>query len=326
MRNLVIDERWRGEHGIGRFATEVLARLDLPWTSLNGASSPTAILDFLNISRIGLGPQHVVFTPGFNAGFTRAKQLIVIHDLIHLQVSGSGSKLKTLYYNLVVKRAVLRANAVMTVSEASATTIRAWIGDENVDVSVVGNGSSAEFVATGTRREFIRPTLLYVGNMKAHKNVDVILGALSRRPEFHLVIVTSDVVEARDKAQAAAVTSQVTLLTGLQDVDLASLYRGVHGLLQPSILEGFGLPTVEAMSCGTAVAFWTGCESVKEICAGTGVGVESSTNEEDWANAFDRLLLLHRAGPLTMPSSWLDKYDWDRVALRIQEVISRHLV
>jgi glycosyltransferase involved in cell wall biosynthesis len=317
MRQLIVDDRWRGEHGIGRFATEVVGRLNRPWRPLGGQSSPTAVTDWFNGKRIWLRSDETLYSPGFNAGFTRARQVLTIHDLIHLQIPTESSRAKTIYYNTIVRWAVRRAGVVITVSAASAATVKAWLKTASVRIVVVGCGRSDAFTSVGKDASFDHPTFVYVGNLKPHKNVDVLFGALSLRPDYRLVVVTSDVADARERISTAGLGDRVTVRSSVPDAELAEIYRGAAGALQPSLLEGFGLPVLESMSCGTRVAFWAGCESVREICAGTGVRVESSTSAPEWASAMDQLIEAKKTGRLSMPASWEERYDWDNVALKV---------
>ncbi|PXA68667.1 glycosyltransferase family 4 protein [Cryobacterium arcticum] len=320
---MIVDDRWRGEHGIGRFATEVVARLAMPWRALGGNGSPTSILDVISLRRTKLSSTTVLYSPGFNAGFTRARQILTIHDLIHLQIASEKSFAKALYYNAVVKRAIKQAGVVMTVSATSARAIAVWLGTASVEIVVVGCGRSRAFAIDGPTASFDLPTFLYVGNLKPHKNVGVLFKAVAMRPNFDLIVVTSDVEQAEAAAAAAGVSERVSIRTGLSDDELASLYRGAAGALQPSILEGFGLPALEAMACGTPVASWSGCESVQEIRSGTGVTVESATSADEWARSMDTLVEQSAAGPLIMPVAWNELYSWDGVGDRVSAVIGR---
>ena len=320
---LVVDTRWKGEHGIGRFATEVVRRLSGEWTPLAGHRSPTSPIDAVNPHRAALSRRQTVFSPGFNAGLSRARQVLVLHDLIHLEIKEESSFAKTVFYQLVVKRAVRRAGIVMTVSDASARAIRKWLGSPTVEIVVVGNGRSSDFVANGPTHKFEHPTFVYVGNLKPHKNVDVVLDAVKLRPDYRLVLVTADVEEANRRVVELGIGSQVEVSTGVSDSTLASIYRGASGVLQPSLLEGFGLPALEAMSCGTSVAYWSGCESVVEICAGTGAVVANASDKSEWADALDRLNHGANAGPLEMPAEWNELYDWDNVGRKVDKTLKR---
>lgn len=320
-----VDDRWSGEHGIGRFATEVVRRLRVSWTPLGGGSSPTSPVDVFNPRRWALKPTDVVYSPGFNAGLTRARQLLNIHDLIHLQIKTERSVLKTLYYNVVVRWAVRRAGVVMTDSLASSQAIRTWIRKPDVDIVVVGCGRSEAFVPDGDRVSFERPTFVYVGNMKPHKNFPVLLEALALRPEYDLVVVSQDSSTASAHIEAYGLSDRATIQSGVSDADLAKIYRGASGVLQPSLLEGFGLPALEGMSCGTRVAHWVGCESVAEICAGQGIGVTSATGATEWADALDALVAGAGEGQLQMDAAWQELYTWDRVAENVDRVIRDYL-
>ena len=277
----------------------------------------------LSLRRAKLPSSNVLYSPGFNAGLTLARQVLTIHDLIHLQIPSEKSFAKGLYYNQVVKRAIKRAGVVMTVSATSARAIAEWVDAPGVEIVVVGCGRSQAFAMDGPTASFDRPTFLYVGNLKPHKNVDVLFTALALRPDYALIVVTSDVEQAEAAVTAAGLAGRVNIRTGVSDDELASLYRGAAGALQPSVLEGFGLPVLEAMACGTRVASWAGCESVQEIRSGTGVTVESATSSDEWAGAMDTLVEQSAAGPVVMPAEWNELYSWDGVGERVSAVIRR---
>lgn len=322
---LYIDDRWRGKHGIGRFATEVVRRLTMSWVPLGGRLAPTSPVDIFNLRRLGLKREDLVYSPGFNAGITCARQLLNIHDLIHLQIDSEKSFAKSLYYNTVVRWAVRRAGIVMTDSVASAKAIRDWVRAPRVEIVVVGCGKSEAFVPEGESVVFDRPTFVYVGNLKPHKNFDVLLEMIALRPQFDLIVVSSDAELARAYVAARGIERQVTVRTGVPDLELAAIYRGATGSLQPSILEGFGLPSLEAMSCGTRVAYWRGCESVAEICSGAGVEVRNAESATEWAQALDNLEVSAKGGSLHMSAEWHDRYTWSAVAARVDAVIRQQL-
>lgn len=209
----------------------------------------------------------------------------------------------------------------MTVSNASASALAEWL-NADVRIEVVGNGASAVFSPHGEKTRFDRPTFIYVGNLKPHKNVDVIFNALELRPEYDILVVTADGAQARSRADERQLGARVQIAANLSDDTLAALYRGATGVLQASTMEGFGLPVLEAMSCGSRVAYWAGCESVAEICSSTGVAVQSASDAEEWAQALDALATQHAAGPLVMPTQWASNYDWDAVSSRVSRVLA----
>ncbi|WP_166791353.1 glycosyltransferase family 1 protein [Cryobacterium sp. Hh7] len=271
-----------------------------------------------------MSSKDVIYSPGYNAGITRARQLLNVHDLIHLQIESERSLAKTIYYNTIVRSAIKHAGVVMTDSTASATAIALWLRSPKVDIVNVGCGRSKAFVAEGVSANFDHPTFLYVGNMnKPHKNFRILLEAIALRPQYKLLVVTGDFDLATSMVRGAGLDAQVEVRTAVPDDELARLYRGASGSLQPSLLEGFGLPPLEAMSCGTRVAYWSGCESVSEIVDGTGVAVSSATDASEWARAMEELETMSLTGPLSMPREWDERYSWDTVADKVNAVLSR---
>ena len=110
MSAIWVDTRWEGLHGIGRYAREVCTRLTVPWRSLglDGApASPAGALAHV--------PPGLVYSPGYN-GFRRAeRQVLTLHDLIHLETSWPGRMKYLAYYNAVVKPVVQLLSLPLTI-------------------------------------------------------------------------------------------------------------------------------------------------------------------------------------------------------------------
>lgn len=318
---IYVDQRWTGYHGIARFGREVTDRLPIPFKSLESPLKPTSPLDVLNTSRLRLGPRDILYTPGFNAGICRGAQLLTIHDLIHLDIDEESSALKRAYYEFVVRPAIGKARSVFTVSETSREKIRSWLDDDEIDVVNVGNGVSQDFSlahdpATASPTDFV-----FVGNLKPHKNLRTLFQALRLRPSFSISVVSSDEAGIRLLAKEFGVESQIGIRSELSDPQLAELYRQSAALLFPSILEGFGLPAVEAIRCGTRVAFWAGCSTVSEIASDHGMAVDDAFDPEGWAAAMDACSSLSEGGPIRPDDRWTSRYDWGNVARSVSDAL-----
>jgi len=170
-----------------------------------------------------------------------------------------------------------QATRVMTVSQTSAADISAMLRVRPDRIDVVTEG--AEDVFRPIRDPAIRaaarararvpegvPLLVYVGGFNRHKNVLRLIEAmpaiLSACPDAHLAIVgrtTGDrfwdnIDELKAGASRDARTSDRILFTGeISDEEMAGLLNGAAALVLPSLWEGFGLPALEAMACGTPV-------------------------------------------------------------------------
>lgn len=315
-RTLYVDDRPRGKHGIGRFAREVLDRISSPRRSLGAQGNPARPRDLLEPHRLLLDDRAVVYTPGFNAGLTRAQQVVTLHDLIHLETPSERTRMKTLYYERVVRPTVRRAGLVVTVSPTSADVIGDWLSDPTVTVADVGNGCADVFFSDRVPAAPDTLRLLYVGSMKPHKRVDVAFETLARLPGATLTLVTNELEEVRRQAVAAGVDeARVRVEPDCSDERLLELYQEHSCLLFPSELEGFGLPVVEAIAAGCAVLYRRSCTSVHAIAAGVGVALDTDDPEE-WAIA------AAEARPRTRPDDWGSRYAWTSVADRLDGVLA----
>ncbi|MBP3883600.1 MAG: glycosyltransferase family 4 protein [Olsenella sp.] len=312
---IYIDTRWVGEHGIGRYAREVTGRLDVEWESLGldgSPSSPTGCLEG------DLPTNGLIYSPGYNC-FAKARcpQVVTVHDLIHLETPWPSRAKYLAYYDGVLRPNIRRNGHVITVSEASASAIRTWLRDDSVEVINCGNGVSEDFTPVGDAYEAAHgdngPYIVYVGNLRAHKNFDVLLEVLSdaRLSDARLVAVLHERDEALARAEHHGVRDRVEVLRSLSDPELAAVYRGAALMAFPSVLEGFGLPAAECLSCGTPVVYSTCCASVAEIVGERGIGVADASDASEWADAISSML----AAPVAVDAGEVSsRYRWDDVA------------
>lgn len=254
---ILADTRWIGFHGIGRFAREVIARI--PHLSPLPASLPLLHpFEALWLSTLLLRMRpRVYFSPGFNPPlWSPVPVVFTIHDLIHLRFPEETNALKRAYYRFVVRPAAVRAYRVLTVSEFSRREILEWARLPEEKVVVVGNGVGPEFSPQGKRHEPGYPYVFYVGNTKPHKNFHRLLEAFARSEllgEVRLVCTGTPSQRVLGLIQELGLEQHVVFAGTIPDEELPAYYRGALALVFPSLYEGFGLPALEAMACGTPV-------------------------------------------------------------------------
>lgn len=320
---IYFDERWSGPHGIGRFTTEVVRR-----TGFLPAAVPGKLLSLQDPWRIrnrlkALRPTHY-FSPGFNPPIGRPCSFsLTLHDLIHMEVAEERSLSKILYYNLLIKPAVHRADVIFTVSEYSRQRICAWSGLPEAQVVTVGCGVDSSFSPLGPRYVHTRPYLLYVGNQKPHKNVPGLVEAFAAsrlRVDFDLLLTGAVSPAVADAAARGGVADQVIGLGLVPDADLPALYRGATALVMPSRYEGFGLPLVEAMACATPVLS-SNRTSLPEV-GGSAVAYFDPDDVDSVVASLDAVLdptfLQHLR---TTGLERAGRFNWDRVAATINDSI-----
>jgi glycosyltransferase involved in cell wall biosynthesis len=318
---VLVDDRYRGAHGIGRYASEVLPRLSVPWEPLHLGGTPFSAVDAFRSVGPAAAADALVYSPGYGALLRARKQLLTLHDLIQLSSPGLGRWKFAAYYSGPVRDVVRRTGVMLTVSETSARALRSWVNDDDVEIVNAGNGCSDAFhPPAGTLRQS-DPYVLFVGNGRAHKKLDVVLDALSSARDVRLVAVVPEreITDLEARAAHRRVDARVRWVSGVDDESLADLYRGAAATVMPSTLEGFGLPALESIRCGTPVVHWAGCEAVAEIVGDRGHAVASSDDAQEWASALVEAVAAERR---VIPPRG---YDWNRTAGIISETITRLL-
>ena len=283
MTEVLYDSRWVGNHGIGRFAAEVQRRLTY-LVAFRSQRQPSHPLDpaLLGATLRGLSPK-LFFSPGYNSPLWWPGSFIfTLHDLHHLRVRENSSFLKRSYYEHVIKPACYRSAAVLTVSEYSRHEIADWAKLDEQKIVNVGNGVGAPFGPTGRRLEPGYPYLLYVGSKKPHKNLPRILHAYSvsgMHKDVRLVLSGSADKEILAHVERLGLLRDVVFMELASSETLAEAYRGAMGFLFPSLYEGFGLPPLEALACGTPVLTSDVC-SLPEVVGDAAILVNPQDTEE----------------------------------------------
>jgi glycosyltransferase involved in cell wall biosynthesis len=235
----------------------------------------------------------------------RGARIVTVHDLAFLHVPKSYSTSQRLRLRWLVPRNVRRAAAVITGSEFSKRDIQRTYGIHADRISVIHDAPDRGFrpvadetmlAALRKRLSIRRPYVLYVGRLNPRKNVLGLLHAFERvRPQLReptqLVIAGPPDFHSRhlDAAIAASSWRRDVIRAGYVDgVDLPALYSGASAFVYPSLSEGFGLPPLEAMACGTPVVC-SSAASLEEVVGQAALLVRPG-RVDDLAEAIARVL------------------------------------
>lgn len=274
----------------------------------------------------------VLINPINTAPLAFPRNILVIHDLSFLEHPEWFGWGFLRFYRTIVPRAARRALAVVTVSEYSKGRIVDLLGVPPERVHVIYQGVDPKFCPVGqdeveeVRRKFglARPYVLFVGSIAPRKNLTAAIAAfdLVRKKlsaVYELVVVGTksfqfSSVELPEAAQSVRAIGYMT------DENLPALYAGAELLLYPSLYEGFGLPPLEAMACGTPVVT-SNCTSLPEVVGDAALVVDPS-NVDQLADAICRVLTdrhlaqeLRRRGP-----ERARRFSWNEAAQRMLAV------
>lgn len=232
----------------------------------------------------------------------RYRRVVTIHDLHHRLVPEAHLGGRALGMRALVTLAVRRTDRVLTDSAATAGDVQRLLGvpGSRLDVVPLGLGTPARARAldASTLRERFRldarPIVLCVAAKRPHKNLIRLIGALAlipvdRRPQLVLAgYRTPHQAELQARARALGVQDDVHFLDWMPEPELEGLYAAARACVFPSLHEGFGLPVIEAMARGVAVA----CSSRGALAevAGDAALTFAPESEPEIAVAIQRLL------------------------------------
>jgi len=198
--------------------------------------------------------------------FSPARLIVTCHDLHFLKLTSIaiGNSLRKYYCRLSLQR----ADTIITVSEYSKRTIHDFLGNKSKRIEVVYDSAGEEFRPLDETESLnkIKKTfglkdnfILCVGNLKPHKNLVRLFEAYSLLPlslrECYQLAVAGKKDENYSRlwkiVEGKNLKDNIIFLDLVDDKDLVCLYNASCFLVFVSLCEGFGLPALEAMACGT---------------------------------------------------------------------------
>jgi len=279
--------------------------------------------------------------------------VVTIHDMGSLlfEVGGGFRNNMRLFQQ---RRGLLRADQVIAVSSATRRDVEAVLGIPSSRVRTVYNApdpifygpSSPPVVCVGDaelryplemgrvleRYQIHYPFLLYVGRTNPQKNIPrlveafaVLRGELSEHPLYKdlRLIIIGDSISGYPVLRHAVIQSRVensVRFLGFVPIEtLRSFYQAASAFVFPSLYEGFGLPPLEAMACGTPVV----CSRVSSLpeVVGDAAAIVNPENVFDIARGIREVLLDHNLRRCLIEKGFeqLKLFSWRRTAVQVLE-------
>ena len=218
----------------------------------------------------------------------RGKMLVTVYDLFHLaKPELVGGFHKRLYAKIMFNAVCRRAAAILTISRFSKDEFIRFTGEGRQSIFPIHLGvADPWFHIPPSASPYQRKYILFVGNVKPHKNLSALVkafGSICDKIPHDLVIVgkkegfiTGDDVVANE---AARLGSRVQFTGYVDDDKLRQYFAHAELLVFPSLYEGFGLPPLEAMAAGCPVLV-SNAASMPEICGDAAVFFDPYQHED----------------------------------------------
>ncbi len=278
---------------------------------------------------------HVQYTAPL---FCPVPVVVSLHDVSFLEYPEYFTRARAAQLRLTVRRTVRLAARIITGSEFSRDAIARAYSLNPDRIAVVPDAAAPVFRPTARERAqaFVEsaygvaaPFILNVGDLQPRKNqlglIKAFASMISAHPELphHLVLAGKDLLDAeiiRKAAQRSRVADRIHFPGFVSDDDLLQLYNACEFFVFPSFYEGFGLPVLEAMACGRAVAC-SNSSAVHEVADAAALLFDPHSHDEIARAMLDLALdaqLRSRMERLGLQRA--SQFSWRRTAERTLEI------
>jgi glycosyltransferase involved in cell wall biosynthesis len=276
-------------------------------------------------------PPDVLFCPSLQAPLRCPCPLLVtVHDLAFITFKEEFTWQRRALARLQARQAARQATHLIADSEATKHDIERLLRVHPDKITVAYAGAAPQYATnlfeTRNPKPETRPYILYVGRLQPRKNIGRLVEAFTRVISAHPALPHRLLIAGAEgwlydriygAAEHSAARERIEFLGFVPESDLPDLMRNAEVLALVSLWEGFGLPVVEAMACGTAV-LTSNCSSLPEVAGDAGLLVDP-LDTAAIAQALERLLLdddyrrtLEAAGPAQAA-----KFTWEATASTI---------
>jgi glycosyltransferase involved in cell wall biosynthesis len=239
----------------------------------------------------------------------RLPTVVTVHDLAVFRYPAAFGGWTRRFVPRAVPAMIRAATRVVAVSEFTASEVEQVVGVPRDRISVIPNAADAAFTPDGPSAE--GEYALAVGTLEPRKNLGRAIEAAAR------VGIELRVAGAAGWGGVEARGAHVRWLGRVDDDELARQYRGAACLVYPSLYEGFGIPPLEAMACGTPVVASRG-GAIEEV-VGEAAALVDPLDSGDIAAGIERAVR-DRAALRAAGLARARTFSWDETARRTRAV------
>lgn len=229
------------------------------------------------------------------------RRIVTIHDMSFVRHPEFAETRNLKYLNALIHDTVRRADAILTDSRFSADEIRSLLKVNPDRVFPIHLGVDPvvtapppdQLAATRQRLGLNRPYLLSVGTLEPRKNLLFLIDVFEHLHDYDGDLVIAGMPGWKcepilDRIRTSPAAARIRYLQYVAEADLPALYAGAEVFVVTSFYEGFGLPPLEAMACGTPVVSSNG-GSLPEVLGPAAV-IVTGFERDAWTGVIERLL------------------------------------
>jgi glycosyltransferase involved in cell wall biosynthesis len=263
--------------------------------SNKGWVAQLARIFYLNIKLLFLSRKNnVVLNTVPEGSLFIQNQVTVIHDILPILFKKEYSK-SYYYYKYYVPLILKRSKKIVVPSQSTKNDIVNMYKIKSDKVIIAPNGYDSHHFTPGTindvdllkRKYGVDEYFLYVGNMYPHKNLSRVIKSFisinDQYPEIKLLIVGDkshwNYKNIKYQVDINKMNDTIKFLDYVSYEELPVLYSGALAFVYPSLYEGFGLPIIEAMACGSPV-ITSNLSSLKEIANDSALTINPESVDE----------------------------------------------
>ncbi len=297
---ITIDARWLHTSGIGTYLQNVIPGIIKKFPERNftllGNLKELQLLDCTKSSRVTLiaanSPMYSIreqfdylrlipsgtklyFATHYNIPlFYRRTMLVMVYDVFHLAMpSLVGGLHKRLYARFMFSAVRRKAKSILTISDFTKTELIKYTGKGKQSILPIHLAvDETWYTETKDKSNHPKPYILYVGNIKPHKNLNALVSAfslISNNIPHDLILVGKKegfITGDSDVANQAQSLKERMFFTGyVDDQSLRNYFSHAEAFVFPSLYEGFGLPPLEAMAVNCPVLV-SNAGPMPEVC------------------------------------------------------------
>ena len=263
--------------------------------------------------------------------YSQSRYVVMAHDLIPLRFPRRTSAL-TNYFRYIVPLVLHQAEHIICNSQATAKDLCDFYGIASTKITPVLLGYDANnFYPRNTSAYFDRPYFLYLGRQDPYKNLAGLIDAFAAitDKDYYLAIAGSTdsrfTPQLQQQALELGISDRILWLDYLDYRELPVVISGAVALVFPTFWEGFGLPVLEAMACGTAV-ITSDLASLPEITGDAAILIDPY-NKAAITSAMNNLArddeMRSQLSQLSIQQA--QKFSWSKTGEATKEVLKQYL-